>query len=46
MGNTILSNINMLELNHNKLYIDFTKNKILNLVFIIFIIVQIYIMFL
>jgi len=46
MGNTILNNIDMLALNHNKLYIDSTTNKILNLVSIIFIITQIYIMFL
>jgi hypothetical protein len=45
MGNTMLNDINFLAINHNKLYINSTSNKILNLLSIIFIIVQIFIMF-
>ncbi len=42
MSNTFTKDINMLVLNHNKLYIDSTTNKILNIVSISFIIIQIY----
>jgi len=45
IGNTMLNDINLLSINHSKLYIDSTSNKILNLLSIIFIIVLIFIMF-